>query len=67
MRYLADINKQAQEHFELLVYQITKTQGVTKNLKAKNQMEWVQKMNNIRNKVNEIVNSKKIIVKVLGR
>ena len=54
--YLADIDKQAEEMFSRLVKQIAEREGLTEQLKANNQMEWVQKMNNIRNRATEIVN-----------
>lgn len=53
--YLADINEQAEELFSRLVKQIAEREGVTEQLKAENQMLWVQKMNNIRNRAMEIV------------
>lgn len=59
-RYLADIDNDAEEMFELLVKQMTKAEGVTEKLKAENQMLWVQKMNNIRNRATEIVNAELI-------
>lgn len=43
--------------FERLVKQMAKSEGVTEQLKAADQMAWVGKMNNIRNRVAEIVNS----------
>ena len=46
--------------FSRLIKQIAKSEGVTKQLKASKQMEWVQQMNNIRNKVMEIVMSEVI-------
>lgn len=46
--YLADIDKQAEDMFFRLVKQLAKKEGVTEQLKAKNQMLWVQRMNNIR-------------------
>lgn len=55
--YLADINKQADEMFSQLVKQMAEREGVTETLKAKNQMEWVQKMNNIRSRATEIINN----------
>ena len=55
--YLADIDEQAEEMFSRLVKQLAEKENVTENLKAENQMLWVQKMNNIRNRVNEIVNA----------
>ena len=45
--YLADINEQAQHRMEVLVKQMMVSEGVTEELKATNQMEWVRKMNNI--------------------
>jgi metal-dependent amidase/aminoacylase/carboxypeptidase family protein len=55
--YLADINEQAQEQFELIVKQLAEKEDVTEQLKAENQMEWVGRMNNIRNRAQEIVTS----------
>ena len=56
--YLADIDQQAEEMFELLVKQIAGSEGVTERLKSDNQMVWVRKMNNIRSLASEIVNNK---------
>lgn len=53
--YLADIDKQAEELFSRLVKQMAEREGVTEMLKAENQMLWVQKINNIRNRAMEIV------------
>lgn len=58
--YLADIDKQAEEMFYRLVKQLAEKENVTEKLKAKNQMLWGQKMNNIRNRAMEIVNSELI-------
>lgn len=58
--YLADIDRQAEELFSRLVKQMAEAEGVTKQLKAANQMEWVGGMNNIRNRAMEIVNSELI-------
>ena len=55
--YLADINRQAEEMFSRLVKQMAEREGVTEHLKADNQMEWVGRMNNIRNRATEIVNT----------
>lgn len=55
--YLADLDKQAEEMFSRLVKQLAEREGVTETLKAENQMEWVQKMNNIRSIATEIVNN----------
>ncbi len=54
--YLADINMQAEEMFDRLVKETVEREGVTEQLKADNQMEWVGLMNNISNRVAEIVN-----------
>ena len=55
-RYLADINKQSQEMCDKLISQYKTAEGITEQLKAENQMEWVARMNNIRNKATEVVN-----------
>lgn len=55
--YLADIDQQAQEMFLRLVEQMTEREGVTEQLKAENQMSWVGLMNNIADRVREIVNT----------
>ena len=54
--YLADIDEQAEDMFFRLVKQIAEREGVTEQLKADNQMEWVARMNNIRSRAKEIVN-----------
>ena len=54
-RYLADLNEQAQERFELIEAQMRSAEGVTEDLKAQNPMEWVRRANNIRNRAQEIV------------
>ena len=53
--YLADIIEQAEKMFSRLVKQLAEKEGVTEALKAENQMLWVQKMNNIRNRAEEII------------
>ena len=55
--YLADVDKQAEEMFSRLVKQMAEREGVTKKLKAENQMLWVGKMNTIREAATEIVNN----------
>ena len=55
--YLADIDKQAEKMFSRMVEQMAKKEGVTEQLKADNQLKWVQKMNCIRNSAMEIVNT----------
>lgn len=53
--YLQDIDVQASEQLELLIRQMAKVEGVTEQMKAKNQVEWVRGMNNIRSRAEEIV------------
>lgn len=53
--YLADIDLQASELLERLTEQMKQAEGITEQLKAENAMEWVQKMNNIRHRVEEFV------------
>ena len=55
--YLADIDKQAEDMFFRLVKQIAEREGVTEQLKADNQMEWVARMNKIRSRTTEVVNN----------
>ncbi len=53
--YLADIDRQAQEHFERLIEGMKQAQGITEQLKAENALEWTGRMNNIRACAREIV------------
>ena len=53
--YLADIEGKAQERFERVVEQMKQAHGITEQLKAENQMEWVARMNNIQSCAREIV------------
>lgn len=55
--YLADVDRQAGELFSQLVKQMAEAEGVTETLKADEPMEWVGRMNNIRNRATEIVNA----------
>ena len=52
---MADIEEQAQKRFERIVEQMKQAQGITERLKAKNALEWVGQMNNIRACAMEIV------------
>ena len=54
--YLADINKQAEDMLSRLVEQMAEREGVTEELKANSQMEWIARMNNIRSRATETVN-----------
>ena len=53
---MADIEEQAQERFERIVEKMKRAQGITEQLKAENQMEWVARMNNIQSCAREMVN-----------
>ena len=59
-RYLADVNRQAEGMFNTLISQYKTAEGITEQLKAENQMRWVQKMNNIRQRATEVVNEELI-------
>ena len=54
-QYLRDIDQDAQEMFDLLMKQYAEIEGITEQLKTENQMDWVCKMNNIRDRINEII------------
>lgn len=55
--YLADIDRQAEKLFSRLVMQMAEAEGVNEKLKSTDQMVWVRKLNNIRNRGTEIVNT----------
>ena len=55
--YLADLNEEAEEMLSRLVKQFAEKGGVTEKLKAEDSMMWVQSMNNIRNRAEEVVYS----------
>jgi len=65
--YLADIEEQAQERFERVVEQMKQAHGITEQLKAENQMEWVARMNNIQACAREIVEKEIIVSKKIKR
>lgn len=58
--YLADIDEQAEDLFSRLVKQMAEREDVTEQLKANNQIEWVQRMNNLRSRAMEIANDELI-------
>ena len=58
--HLADVEEEAQLLFLRLVKEYAEKEGVTEQLKVKNPMEWVRRMNNIRERVNEVVNTEMI-------
>ena len=53
--HLEEVDKSAEEMFDQLLTQMKAQEGVTEELKGNNQLEWVRRMNNIRNRVSEIV------------
>ena len=53
--YLADLNEQAQARLELIIEQMKEAEGVTEDLKRRDQMGWVGAMNSIRNRAEEII------------
>ena len=53
--HLSEIDEQAEAMFSQLVKQMAEQDGITEQLKADNQMEWVRRMNSIRNRVEEII------------
>ena len=59
-QYLTDINQDAQEMFDLLVKQYAEIEGVTEQLKAENQMDWIGRMNSIKSRVTNVVNAELI-------
>lgn len=55
--YLADLNEQAEDMFLRLVKELSAKEGITETLKVKNQMLWVQRMNEVRETATEIINN----------
>ena len=60
--YLAKLDKQAEEQLALTVRQVQEAEGVTEALKAADQLEWVRRMNSIRNRAEEIIKTELIFV-----
>ncbi len=60
--HLLEIDKTANERFNLLMKQFAEQENITEELKANNQMEWVSRMNNIKNRVEEIIFNELIYV-----
>ena len=60
--FLADMDKQAQERMERLTEQMKGAQGITKQLKAENALEWTQRINNIRACAKEIIDRELIYI-----
>ena len=60
--YLAKLDKQAEEQLALIIRQMQEAEGVDEALKAADQLEWVRRMNSIRNRVEEIIKTELIFV-----
>lgn len=60
--YLADLNEQVEERLDLIIEQMKAAEGVTEELKARDQLEWVGRMNNIRNRAEEIIKNEMIYI-----
>ena len=60
--YLADLNEQAQDRLERIIDQMKATEGITEALKASDPMAWVQRMNNISARAEEIIREELIFV-----
>ena len=58
--YLADIDEQVESLLPRMVKEMAEQEGITEQLKEENQMEWVRRMNNIRNRAMEIINDELI-------
>ena len=59
---LADLNEQAEARLEVIIDEMKAAEGVTEKLKATDQMAWVQAMNSIRNRAEEVICSELIYV-----
>lgn len=60
--HLADINQQADDIFSQLVKQMAEREGITEQIKADSQMEWVCRMNSIRHQVEKIIQNELIYI-----
>lgn len=61
-QYLTNLDRNSQEMFELLTKQYAELEGINEALKAKNQSEWVSQMNNIKERVIDVVNAELIYI-----
>ena len=59
-QYLRDLDRDAQEMFEMLMRQYAEIEGITEQLKVDNQMEWIGRMNSIKSRVTNVVNAELI-------
>ena len=58
--YLADLNEQAQNRLDCIIARMKEAEGITEELKARDQMTWVRAMNSIRNRAEEIIREEMI-------
>ena len=58
--YLADLNEQAQDRYRCIVHQMMEAEGVTGDLKRRSQWDWIQSMNSIVSRAEEIIKSEMI-------
>lgn len=65
-QYLTDLDRDAQDMFELLIKQYAELKGITEEFKAENQAEWFQQMNSIKARVINIVNAELIYIRNSG-
>ena len=61
-QYLTDLDRSAQEMFELLTKQYAELEGITEEMKAKNQMKWVSQINSIKARAIDVVNAELIYI-----
>ena len=54
-QHCAEVENQARDMYDTLIEQMKEAEGVTEDLKEQNQWEWIQRMNNIQQRANEIV------------
>ena len=59
--HLAEIDNRATEMYDLLMKQLAEKEGITEQLKVQDQIAWVQRMNNIRNVAEEIINAEMFV------
>ncbi len=60
--YLADVDRQENEMYDLLIEQMKEAEGITEELKEQDQFEWVQRMGNIQQRAQEIIYNELIYV-----
>ena len=61
-QYLTNLDQNAQEMFELLTKQYAELEGITEEMKAKNQMKWVSQINSIKARAIDVVNAELIYI-----